>query len=124
MTGHLDGGYAVLLSSIFLNLELRVNREKEIIMSKFLQKTPTKDVRLSSLAAKGKGRILSVLFGSVALIALMSATPVAPAFAQGVPAGLLRLDPPQASNDGRQLTEDQRAKVRGAYARSRKPRLH
>jgi hypothetical protein len=64
---------------------------------------------------------LSVLFGSAALIALISATPVAPASAQSAPAGLLRLDPPQPSNDGaRQLTEEQRAKVRSAYAHSRK----
>jgi len=63
---------------------------------------------------------LSVLFGSAALIALISATPVAPASAQASPAGLLRLDPPQPSNDGvKQLTEEQRAKVRSAYARSR-----
>jgi hypothetical protein len=64
------------------------------------------------------------LFGSMALIALVLATPVAPAFAQGVPAGLLRLDPPQPSNDGVQLTDDQRSKVRGAYARSRKTLAH
>jgi hypothetical protein len=65
---------------------------------------------------------LSVLFGSAALIALISATPVTPASAQAAPAGLLRLDPPQPSNDGarQQLTEEQRAKVRSAYARSRK----
>ena len=70
-------------------------------------------------------RALSVLFGSAALIALISATPAAPALAQGVPAGLLRLDPPQPSNDGaRQLTEDQRAKVRSAYARSRKTQVN
>ena len=54
------------------------------------------------------------------LIALMSATPVAPASAQGVPAGLLRLDPPRPSNDGAKLAEEQRAKVRGAYAHSRR----
>jgi len=67
-------------------------------------------------------RTLSVLFGSVALIALISAVPVAPASAQSVPAGLLRLDPPQPSNDGvkQQLTEEQRATLRSAYARTRK----
>jgi hypothetical protein len=74
-------------------------------MLKFIEKTQT----------------LSILFGSAALIALISATPVTPASAQAAPAGLLRLDPPQPSNDGaKQLTEDQRAKVRSAYARSRK----
>jgi hypothetical protein len=80
-------------------------------MLKFLQNSRTKDASLS--------RALSVGFGSAALIALISATPVAPALAQGVPAGLLRLDPPQPSNDGaKQLTEDQRAKLRSAYAHS------
>ena len=78
-------------------------------MIKFLQTSRINDRRLAGL-----------LFGSMAL-ALMSATPTAPAFAQGVPAGLLRLDPPQSSNDGAKLAEDQGAKVRSAYARSRKP---
>ena len=66
----------------------------------------------------------SLLFGSAALVALISATPVTPAHAQGVPAGLLRLDPPQPSHDTVQLTEQQRAKVRSAYARARKNQLH
>jgi hypothetical protein len=79
-------------------------------MPKFLQNSRINDLRLPGL-----------LFGSMALIALMSATPTAPAFAQGVPAGLLRLDAPQSPNDGVKLAEDQRAKVRSAYARSRKP---
>jgi hypothetical protein len=52
------------------------------------------------------------------VIALMSATPVAPAYAQSVPAGLLRLDTPQPSNDGAKLAEGARAKVRNAYALS------
>jgi len=56
------------------------------------------------------------------VIALMSATPVAPAHAQGVPAGLLRSDTPQSSNDGAKLTEDARAKVRNTFALSRKTR--
>ena len=69
-------------------------------MSKFFQKT-------------------LALTGSVALVALMAAAPVAPASAQGVPAGLLRLDPPQQANDG-QIAELDRAhaKLRSAYARS------
>jgi hypothetical protein len=79
-------------------------------MLKFLQTSRINDLRLPGL-----------LVGSMAIIALMSATPTAPAFAQGVPAGLLRLDPPQPSNDGAKLAEDRRAKVRSAYARSRKP---
>ena len=78
-------------------------------MSKFLQNSRIKAIGLSSVA-----------FGALALVALVSATPVAPAHAQGVPAGLLRLDPPQPSNDGVRFTEDQRAKVRGAYAHSSK----
>ena len=94
----------VLLSSTCLGLERRVNREKEITMSKFLQNSRTK----------------SILFGSMAFIALMSAAPVAPAVAQGVPAGLLRLDSPRQSNDIAQLPDDQRSKVRAAYAHSRK----
>jgi len=78
-------------------------------MLKFLQTSRITDLRVPGL-----------LFGSAALIALMSA-PTAPAFAQGVPAGLLRLDPPQSSNDGAKLADDQHARVRSAYARSRKP---
>jgi hypothetical protein len=68
-------------------------------MSKFFQKT-------------------LVLTGAVALVALMATAPVVPANAQ-VPAGLLRLDPPQQANDG-QIAELGRAhaKVRNAYARS------
>jgi hypothetical protein len=94
----------VLLSSRCQSLERRVNREKEIIMSKFLQNSRTK----------------TVLFGSVALLALISVAPVAPASAQGVPAGLLRLDSTRPSNDIAQLPDEQRSKVRASYARSRK----
>ena len=39
-------------------------------------------------------RISSLVFASAALIALIAAAPVTPAAAQGVPAGLLRLDSP------------------------------
>ena len=78
-------------------------------MLKFLKNSGTTDFRLPGL-----------LFGLVGLVALMSVASVAPASAQSAPAGLLRLDPPQPSNDGARLTEDQRAKVRSAYARSRK----
>ena len=67
---------------------------------------------------------LSFLFGSAALIVLISATLVVPAHAQGVPAGLLRLDAPQPTNDGVKLTENQRGKLRHAYARSRKPKAN
>jgi len=65
-------------------------------------------------------RISSLVFGAAALIALISAAPVTPAAAQGVPAGLLRLDSSQGYNDGARLAEVQQPKVRGAYAYARK----
>ena len=61
----------------------------------------------------GQGRMLSLICGSVAFIALMSATPIAPASAQGAPAGLLRLEPPQPG----QIAESELSNARGAYAR-------
>jgi hypothetical protein len=69
---------------------------------------------------------LPALLGSAALLALLSATPVAPAFAQGAPDQLRYLDPPRPSNDTAtaQLTENQRAKVRSAYARVRIKKSH
>jgi Spy/CpxP family protein refolding chaperone len=69
-------------------------------------------------------RISSLVFGSAALLALISATPVTPAAAQGVPAGLLRLDSSQTFNDETRLTDAQQAKVRSAYARVRKHNAH
>jgi hypothetical protein len=83
-------------------------------MLKFIQNTRTNDVSFP--------RALGVLFGTAALIAMVSATP--PAVAQSAPAGLSRLDPPQPSNDGVKLTEEQRTKIRGTYARSRKPHVN
>jgi len=65
-------------------------------------------------------RMPSIVFASAALIAVISAAPIAPAAAQGVPAGLLRLDSSQSYNDGAQLTEAQQTKVRAAYAHVRK----
>lgn len=62
--------------------------------------------------------LLKVLFASAALLAVFSAAPVAPAHAQGVPAGLLRLDPPKQDNI--QLSEQERTKLRSAYAHVRK----
>jgi hypothetical protein len=47
----------------------------------------------------------------------MTATPVAPAQAQGVPAGLLRLDPPASVSEGALAAH---AQVRSAHVRSRK----
>jgi hypothetical protein len=61
----------------------------------------------------------TTVFGSSALIAVIATAPVTPAAAQGVPAGLLRLDSSQPSNDTR-FTEAQQAKVRSAYASTRK----
>ena len=98
----------VLLSSICQNLERRVNREREIIMSKFLQNS----------------RTTTVLLGSMALLALVSVAPVGSASAQSAPAGLLRLDSSQPSNDVAQYNDDQRAKLRGAYAHSSRKIRH
>jgi hypothetical protein len=68
-------------------------------------------------------RILSLVFGSAALIALISASSVTPAAAQGVPAGLLRLDSSLGYNDATRVTEIQQPKVRNAYAHVRKHRV-
>jgi hypothetical protein len=62
--------------------------------------------------------LVKVLFASAALFAVFSAAPVVPAHAQGVPAGLLRLDSAQQENI--QLTEQQRTKLRSSYAHVRK----
>jgi hypothetical protein len=62
---------------------------------------------------------LKVLFASAALFAVFSAAPIAPAHAQGVPAGLLRLDSSQ-QQENVQLTEQQRTQLRRAYAHVRK----
>ncbi|MGA7804624.1 MAG: hypothetical protein WCB02_08370 [Bradyrhizobium sp.] len=82
------------------------------MMLKLLQNTGTNGRRLPGL-----------ILGAMALLALMSAMPVAPASAQ-VPADMLRLDPPQPSNAGPRVATDQRAKVRSAYARSRRAQAH
>lgn len=65
-------------------------------------------------------RISSLVFGLAALIALISAAPVTPAAAQGVPAGLLRLDSSQSYNDEARLADVQQPKLRNAYAHVRK----
>jgi hypothetical protein len=64
-------------------------------------------------------RIASLVFGSAAL-ALISVSPMTPAAAQGVPAGLLRLDSSQPNQYDSTLSEAQQTKVRAAYARVRK----
>jgi hypothetical protein len=71
-------------------------------MSKFFQNT----------------RITSLVFGSAAL-ALISVSPVTPAAAQGVPAGLTRLDSAQGY-DAQASAELQQPKVRNTYAHVRK----
>jgi hypothetical protein len=64
-------------------------------------------------------RDLSLVFGAVAFVALVS--PIAPAAAQGVPAGLLRLDSSvQALNAEASVAEIQQPKVRNTYAHVRK----
>jgi hypothetical protein len=65
-----------------------------------------------TLAQAGEAGALNLICGLMAFIALTSAMPVAPAHAQGVPAGLLRLDPSQP----RQIAEGERAAARDAYA--------
>jgi hypothetical protein len=79
-------------------------------------------------------KFATLLFGSAALVALVSATPVA--HAQGVPAGLLRLDysqqyfqshpdsSPFAGDAAVQFTDQQRARVNNTYARARKSQLN
>ena len=64
------------------------------------------------------------IFGSAALIALISAAPIAPAAAQGVPAGLLRLDSAQSLNAQASIAEIQQPKVRNSYAHVRKHKEH
>jgi hypothetical protein len=63
-------------------------------------------------------RIPSLVFGSVAL-ALVSVSPVTPAAAFGVPAGLLRLDSAQPY-DAQANADIQQPKVRNTYAHVRK----
>jgi hypothetical protein len=64
-------------------------------------------------------RIAGLVFGSAALIAVIATA--APVAAQGVPAGLLRLDSSVAAeNSNAQLTDLQQPKVRAAYASTRK----
>ena len=71
-------------------------------------------------------RLLTVVFCSVAVMALVSAAPVAPAHAQSCAChGLLRLDDsPQPNNDGVRYSEEQRAKLRNVYARARKAHVN
>jgi hypothetical protein len=69
-------------------------------------------------------RLLTLVFGSVAVMAVLSAAPVAHAQSGSAPAGLLRLDPPQANNDVARYSEEQRAKLRNVYARARKAHVN
>jgi precorrin isomerase len=66
-------------------------------------------------------RIPSIVFGSAALMALISVSQITPAAAQGVPAGLLRLDSSKQALDAQaSLAEVQQPKVRNTYAHVRK----
>ena len=58
------------------------------------------------------------------LTALCTMMMVTPAAAQGVPAGLLRLDSSQGYSNDAQLAEVQQPKVRGAYAYARARKHH
>jgi hypothetical protein len=81
-------------------------------MLKFFQTTQMKDVKLPGIA----------FCGSVALLALASATPTS---AQGVPAGLLRLDPPTISSDYDNRVVDvyrPQTRSRNAFARDQQRR--
>ena len=60
--------------------------------------------------------IPTLVFGATALIALVSATSITPAAAQGVPAGLLRLDSAQPNQYDNAFAEVQQDKVRNTYA--------
>ena len=64
--------------------------------------------------------IQTAAFGSVALIAFISVASLSPAAAQGVPAGLLRLDSSQPSQVNNAFAEIQQPKVRALYAHVRK----
>lgn len=71
---------------------------------------------------------LPALLGSAAVVTLLATATLAPASAQGAPDQLRYLDPPKPSIDSAnaQLTEDQRTRVRSAYAhvRVKKPVAH
>jgi hypothetical protein len=62
----------------------------------------------------------SSLVFAAAAFAVISASAVSPAAAQGVPAGLLRLDSSQAYNAQASVDEIQQPKVRNTYAHVRK----
>ena len=63
-------------------------------------------------------KVLSLVFGATAFIALASA--ISPAAAQGVPAGLLRLDSVQPFNDQVRQTYAEQTNARPAHSRARK----
>ena len=66
-------------------------------------------------------RVLSLVFGAIAFVALVS--PIAPAAAQGVPAGLLRLDSSQPSQYDPAQSLAQQETVRNTYAHVRKHKV-
>jgi BA14K-like protein len=58
---------------------------------------------------------ICLIIGSTAFVA--ATAPIAPASAQAVPAGLLRLDPPRPWNDGEQIVRRPPGIPEDAYAR-------
>jgi hypothetical protein len=77
-------------------------------MLKFFQTTQMRDVKLPI-----------AFYGSVALLALASATPSS---AQGVPDGLRRLDPPSYNSDRFVAIDRAEIRDRNAYARDYRSR--
>ena len=76
-----------------------------------------REITMSNLQ---KITIKGLTIGSAVFAALILAAPIAPASAQGVPSGLLRLETVQPSYESTKLTEAQQAKLRSSYARVRK----
>jgi hypothetical protein len=90
----------------------RSSTEKEIIMSRFPGNARVNDLRLPR-----------IIFGSLALVALVATAPVSSAFAQ-VPHDMLLLDPPQPQPTTKTLVMTKDPHARNAYARSRKAPAH
>jgi len=67
-------------------------------------------------------KVLSLVFGATAFVALASA--ITPAAAQGVPDALRHLDSPQVFTAPASVAELQQPKVRNSYARVRKHHEH
>ena len=68
-------------------------------------------------------RLPHTIFGSLAIVALVTAAPVSSAFAQ-VPHDMLLLDPPQPQPSTKTLVMTKDPHTRNAYARSHKTPAH